>query len=149
MKKNLKINTEKYLCSFCGTRNVKLWRPYMESFPLICAKCAEERQSPRKYKEKIWSEVAKGCFSGKFTGRKLPLPNWEVNEKGKIPTDIGPLPKGTSLDMTDKLLVDISTTFSSGSTSMIPACPDEFGFFWWYTCIPKETRKWWEKLPTR
>lgn len=149
----MKIKTDNYVCSICGKRNVKLWRPYMDITPLICAECAEERQSSREYEEKIWSKEGEARFSGIFTGRRQPLPKWKVNEKGKIPTDMGPVPEGmTMIPMTDQLLVnmsDVSAAYSSGRTSMIPACPDEDGNFWGYTSVPEENCKWWEELPTR
>ena len=147
----MKVKTDNYVCSICGKRNVKLWRPYMDTTPLICAECAEERQSPREYEEKIWSKEGK-WFSGKFTGKKLPLQKWKVNESGKIPTDMGPTPEGTVIPMTEQLLIDmsdVSTAHSTGRTSMIPACPNEDGDFWGYTCVPEENCKWWEELPTR
>ena len=148
----MKMKTDNYVCSICGKRNVKLWRPYMDTSPLICAECAEKRQSPREYEEKVWSTNEKGWYCGRFTQKKLPLPKWEVNEKGKIPTDMGPGPEGMPIPMTDQLLVDlsdVSTSYTSGNTSMVPACPDDDGNFWGYTSVPEETCKWWEELPTR
>lgn len=128
-------------------------RPYGDSAPLICAECAEERQSPREYREKIWTKLGEDHFSGTYTGKKLPLPKWKVNENGKIPTNMGPAPEGmTKIPMTDKLLVDISDVskaYSSGSTTMIPACPDGDGNFWCYTVVPEDVCKWWSELPTR
>ncbi len=142
-----------YVCSICGKKNVKLWRPYGDSAPLICAECAEERQSPREYREKIWTKLGEDHFSGTYTGKKLPLPKWKVNENGKIPTNMGPAPEGmTKIPMTDQLLVDISDVskaYSSGSTTMIPACPDGDGNFWCYTVVPEDVCKWWDELPTR
>ena len=149
----MKIKTNNYVCSICGKRNVKLWRPYGYGAPLICAECAEKRQTPREYEKKIWHRLGKDRFCGKFTGEKLPLPKWKVNENGKIPTNMGPAPKGmTIIPMTDQLLVDLSDVsieYSPGSTSMIPACPNEDGYFWSYTVVPEENCKWWEELPTR
>ena len=148
----MEIKTDNYVCSICGKRHVKLWRPYGDTEPLICAECAEQRQSPREYEEKIWSKTEDGHFIGKFTGKKIPLPKWEVNEKGEIPTDMGPGPEGQPLPMTYQLLVDlsdVSTEYSSGESAVVPACPDEEGDFWSYTCVPEENRKWWEELPTR
>lgn len=143
-----------YVCSICGKKNVKLWRPYGDSAPLICAGCAEKRQSPRKYMEKVWSKVGEERFSGEYTGRELPLPKWEVNEKGKIPTNMGPAPEGmTMIPMTDQLSVDlsdVSKAYPSGSTTMIPAClTAEEDNFWCYTVVPEDVCKWWEELPTR
>lgn len=113
----------------------------------------KERQTPREYDEKVWYKVRENYFSGTYTGKKLPLPKWKVDENGKIPTDMGPAPEGmTMIPMTDQLLVDISdasTAYSSGRTSMIPACPDEDGNFWCYTVVPEDVCKWWKELPTR
>lgn len=146
----MKIKTDNYVCSICGKRNVKLWRPYMGTEPLICAECAEKRQSPREYREEVW-ETNKQLKSCTLTITSHPLPNWKVNKKGKIPTAVGPVSDGRPLPMTDKLLVDLSdvSTAYPGKTSMIPACPDENGLFWGYTSVPEENCKWWEKLPTR
>lgn len=142
-----------YVCSICGKKNVKLWRPYGDSAPLICAECAEKRQTPREYRETIWTKVGEDHFSGKFTGEKFPLPKWKVNQEGKIPTDIGPVLEEMKIPMTDQLIVDISDVskaYSSGSTTMIPAClTDEEDNFWCYTVVPEEACKCWDELPTR
>ena len=148
----MKIKTEKYVCSICGRRNVKLWRPYMDTAPLICAECAEKRQTPHEYEETKWQKEENGWYTGKFTGKKLPLPEWKVDENGQVPSYTGPGPDGVPACMTDKLIVDlsdVSTSYSSGSTSMVPACPDEDGDFWCYTSVPEEFCKWWNELPTR
>lgn len=148
----MKIKTENYVCSICGKRNVKLWRPYMGTSPLICAECAEERQTPQEYDETIWNKEADGFYTGTVTDKKLPLPKWKVNENGKVPSYFGPGPEGAPESMTDQLIVnlaDVSTSYSSGSTSMVPAAPDADGDFWGYTSVPEEVCKWWEELPTR
>ena len=100
----MKIKTDNYVCSICGKRNVKLWRPYMGTEPLICAECAEKRQSPREYREEVW-ETNKQLESCTLTITSHPLPNWKVNKKGKIPTAVGPVSDGRPLPMTYKLLV--------------------------------------------
>ena len=142
-----------YVCSICGKKNVKLWRPYGDSAPLICAECAEKRQTPREYRETIWTKVGEDHFSGEFTDKKFPLPKWKVNEEGKIPTDIGPVLEEMKIPMTDQLIVDISDVskaYSSGSTTMIPArLTDEEDNFWCYTVVPEDVCKWWDELPTR
>ena len=54
--------------------------------------------------------------------------------------------------MTDQLIVnikDVSKSYSSGETTMVPAVPDEYGDFWGYTSVPEEYCNWWEELPTR
>lgn len=147
----MKIRTDNYVCSICGKRNVKLWRPYMGTVPLICAECAEKRQTPREYEEKIWHQEDNGWYIGIFTGKKLSLPKWKVDEKGKVPSYYGPGPAGQPARMTDQLIVDlsdVSTAYSRG-VSMVPACPDEDGKFWGYTSVPEEVCEWWDELPTR
>ena len=46
-----------YKCSICSRQNVKLWRPYMGTEPLICAKCAEERQTTEEYDECMTNQL--------------------------------------------------------------------------------------------
>lgn len=148
----MKIKTENYMCSICGKRNVKLWRPYMDTAPLICAECAEKRQTPCEYEETLWQKEDNGRYTGTFTGKKLPLPKWEVDENGHVPSYQGPGPDGKTRIKTDQLIVDlsdVSTSYASGSTSMVVACPDENGDFWGYTSVPEEACKWWKNLPTR
>lgn len=145
-----------YGCSICGKKNVKLWRPYGDSAPLICAECAEERQSPMEYTELIWKKDE--GYDDRWIGtpnkdkKKLPLPKWKVDEMGRVPTYDGPGPEGLPPTMTDQLIVDlcdVSKAYSSGRTTMIPACPDEDGNFWCYTVVPEDVCKWWNELPTR
>lgn len=53
----MKVETANYVCSICGKRHVKLWRPYMYASPLICAECAEKRQYPNdEYDETVWKK---------------------------------------------------------------------------------------------
>ena len=66
----MKIKTDNYVCSICGKRNVKLWRPYMDNAPLICAECAEKRQTPQKYEETIWKKESEGHYTGELTGNR-------------------------------------------------------------------------------
>lgn len=142
---------KKYACSICGREHVKLWRPYMDTEPLICATCAEERQSPREYDECKWTKKA-DHYVGNPTGKKLPLPKWTVDENGKVPSYNGPGPKGLPLEMTDQLIInlkDVSEAYASGETTMVPAVPNENGDFWGYTSVPEERCKWWKELPTR
>lgn len=142
--------SKNYVCSFCGKEHVKLWRPYMGTEPLICAECAEKFQAPQEYEEKSWRKEG-DCYIGTPTGKKLTLPKWTVDEKGKVPSYFGPTPDGIPQDMTDQLIVDISkiSTYQSGQTTMISACPNENGDFWGYTSVPENIVKWWEDLPTR
>lgn len=141
-----------YSCSVCKREGIKLWRPYGDVKPLICATCAEERQSPQEYDECIWEEKPDGTWVGTPTGKKLPLEKWNVDEKGCIPYGIGH--DGLPLSMTDQLIVDLSTvseSYTSGSTTMLPAVPDpeQDDDFWAYTSVPEDRCKWWEELPTR
>ena len=137
-----------YECSICGKKNVKLWRPYMDTEPLICATCAEERQSPKEYDERIWNKQD-GHYVGTPTGKKLPLPKWKVNAEGKVPSYLGPGPDGLPMEMTDQLIVnlkDVSQAYSYGETTMVPAVPDEDGD---YTSVPENRCKWRNELPTK
>lgn len=140
-----------YACTICRKKHVKLWRPYMNSEPLICATCAEERQSPREYEEHEF-EKKSDHYVGTPTGKKLSLEKWEVDEKGKIPSCWGPGPEGLTMEMTDQLIVnlkDVTKSYSSGQTTMIPAIPNGNGAFWAYTAVPEKSIKWWEQLPTK
>lgn len=142
-----------YACSICGKQHVKLWRPYNGTSPLICASCAEERQSPREYEECTWECVSwLGHHVSTPTGKMLPLPKWTVNEKGKIPSTDGFDPYGEYLAMTDQIIVnlcDVSENYSSGETTMVPAVPYNNDLFWGYTSVPESLCNWWEELPTR
>ena len=141
-----------YKCSFCGRNNVKLWRPYGDLEPLICAKCAEKYQSPLEYEECEWKKVGNE-YIGKPTGRILPLPKWEVNKQGKIPSYFPPQLGPTAIfstEMTNRLLVDISEVsdaYTSGRTTIVPAILAENGEFWGYAPIPELDYKIWEELP--
>ena len=148
----MQIKTTNYVCSVCNARNVKLWRPNNDDSPLICATCAEKRQSPREYGEMSWTKKADGSYKGIPTGKMLPLPKWTVNAKGKVPIYDGPGPEGLPQIMTDQLIVDlsdVSESYTSGETTMLPASPTEDGGFWGYTSVPEEVCEWWENLPTR
>ena len=139
-----------YVCFLCGRRNVKLWRPYSRTAPLICAECAEKRQTPRKYEEKIWRKRGNSWYEGIPTGKKLLLPKWRVDKNGKIPSCYGPGPVGQPECLTDKLIINLADILSAGCTSMVPACPSEDdGEFWGYPFIPEDLYKWWAELPTR
>lgn len=142
-----------YKCCVCGKKHVKLWRPYGDDAPLICAECAEKRQTPQEYEECSWKkDKGKESYTGTYTGRILPLPKWRVNEKGLIPINRDPGPIGMPKAMTDQLIVNlsgISSSYTLDGTTLIPASPTNNGEFWSYTCIPEEVSKWWENLPTR
>lgn len=107
----MEIKTDNYVCSICGKRNVKLWRPHTNTAPLICAECAEKQQTPRSYPEiTICFFKKEGRLSyEEFTGKIISLPEWEVNEEGEIPQDIVPSPERTkSIPMPNQLQVNIS-----------------------------------------
>jgi len=161
------ITPEYYVCAICGASGVKLWRPYMDTEPFVCASCAEERQSPHTYD--VIAEWVPGKFpngddcwtgtyeyeispSGERVVKKAPMDKWVVNDEGKVPSYIGsPGPDGKWGPMTDQLSINlsgISKSYSSGDTSMIPAVPDKKGEYWGYTSVPEEGCKWWDKLPT-
>ena len=134
-----------YRCAICGREGIKLWRPYLDSEPLVCAKCAEERQAPRLSEEVEWRKEGREDVAH-LTGKYYLLPPWSVDEKGKIPS------RYRFLSLTDILCVDlngVSSIYTSGETDMIPAIPDEEGYFWGYTSRPEEKCKWWENLPTK
>ena len=119
----MKINTKKYACFFCGKRDVKLWRPEISSVPLICAKCAEQRQIPSS------------------------LPRWEIDENGLIPLHNELGSEKEISGMTDELLVSL---IEDGKTIYTPAIPtDEEGVYWADTSDSEETYDWWKNLPTR
>lgn len=146
----MKNNTNNYVCAVCGRREIKLWRPYMGTAPLICATCAEKRQSLRVYRETVSLNDVEGNTIGK-TNINFPLPKWKVNEDGAIPSPVRPHYE-ESRPMTKRLLVnlsDVAREYSSGAMDMIPAIPDENGFFWGITSAPKDSVEWWKNLPTR
>ncbi len=158
---------ESYVCAICGTTKVKLWRPYMDTEPLICAKCAEERQAPHEYSViASWtpSKFPNGedCWQGEYeyedspSGerviKKAPMEKWVIDDNGKVPSYIGsPGHDGVWCPITDQISVNLSDLFkscSSGDTSMIPAVPDDDGGYWGYSSVPEEGCVWWRKLPT-
>ena len=134
-----------YMCFFCGKQHVKLWRPKKGDTPLICAECAEKVQSPIMYNEYIWQELENDCFFGKPTGKELPLPKWEVNENGEVPSYRGPRPLESALSMTTSLSIDLpdtSTSYTLKNTIMVPAYLNEYG-------SSEEELNLWVNLPTR
>ena len=94
-----------YNCSFCDRNAVKLWHPMNDVAPLICAKCAEKRQSALTYNEYKWS---KNKREATLTGRKLPLAKWTVDEKGEVPSYAGPDANGVPFSYTSTLIVDLN-----------------------------------------
>lgn len=142
-----------YQCSICGKENVKLWRPYGNNEPLVCARCAEERQSLVMYDEVVWEKNFNGKKQaiGTLTGKKLPLKRWMVDTKGNVPSYEGPGPDGTHTGITKNLIVDlrgISEAYTSGHTTMVPAIFDpDCGEFWTNGAVPQELVEAWEKWP--
>ena len=140
-----------YKCSVCGKNGIKLWRPYGDINPLICATCAEKRQSKRMYQVLKWEKSTEG-FLGTPTGEKKKTPKWKVDDLGRVPANYGPGPDGKWNVMTDQLSVNlksVSENYASGETTMIPAVPIEEGKYWSYTAVPKKDCEWWDNLPTR
>lgn len=132
-----------YECSICKRKNVKLWRPYMDTKPLICAVCAEERQSLEMYDERAWKKVS-GIYKGKLTGTKLPLPKWKINEEGNIPSYKGPGPYGEPIEMIDNIRVNIEefpNIASLKSICMVPAIADGEGCFYADNFVPEQLKK--------
>ena len=140
-----------YTCSLCGKKNVKLWRPCADDNLLVCACCAEARQSPMKYDEYIWEKTTHG-YRGKPTGRKRKLPRWRVDNDGSVPSYNGPGPKALGRVMCSTLIVnlkDISEAYPSGETSMLPATFDEDGDLLDYHRAREQHINSWKALPTR
>ena len=141
-----------YECCICKRKGIKLWRPYMGVEPLVCATCAEDRQLPREYEERKWEKVG-DKFIGTPTGKTSILPRWEINAKGKIPTEYGII-SGMSEEAvtTDQLQIKFKDTDEINypcELTLIPAVPDGHGEFWGYLSVPEDLCKWWEKLPNK
>lgn len=144
---------KRYKCSLCGRSGVKLWRPYWETEILVCASCAEKRQSPLTFNEYTWELKTNGEILGTPTGKVLEFPKWKVDEKGKIPYRVAFSVGSPNPIKTDQLSVDLSKdfpeSFPSKETSLIPAVPKGEDSFWGYTSVPESQCQWWEQLPTR
>ena len=113
-------------CSFCGRKGVKLWHPLGEENPLICATCAEKRQSSLTYNEYRWSRNKREAH---LTGKKIPLARWIVNDIGEVPSYAGPDADGVPFSYTTTLIIDLE------EEKMVP-------------CIPVDEEKFWRSLPT-
>ena len=143
-------NSTDYKCAICGKKHVKLWRPWGYNGPLICAICAEARQTLRECEELKW-ELKNGQYVGNHTGKTIKLEKWIVDENGCIPTTLG-LPVKTLPSATTNVLKvnisDIDSSFGSGGTSYVPAVMDEHGVCF---TIPLSSKNydWWKNLPTR
>ena len=139
-----------YRCSFCGKEGVKLWRTDTEKF-LICALCAEIRQSPMMIRKIVPMYVGRAPMP---VERLVPLPHWKVNEKGRVPSScfFDPSPYKLNWKMTNHLIINLKEAgFSSGRTTVVPAIPYENGEneFGADDSIPQDRVEWWENLPTR
>ena len=104
-----------YKCHWCGKTGAKLWHPEQDESMLICARCAEVRQSPIMYNEYKWS---KDKLRGDLTGRKLPLPEWKVNERGEVPSYAGFNAWGKPYSYTSTLIL------GNSKTKFVPANED-------------------------
>ena len=136
------IRTEKinYQCDFCGRNDVKLWKPYSLAEPLICAECAEQRQSKVTYVVRDENNNAQS---------KSILPSWMVDDKGKVGSYNGTIP-GREPEKVDNLIIDMRDVGGSYRQNMFPAVVDsENVVFYEYHSIPKEAYQKWEELPTR
>lgn len=123
---NMKVKAKNYLCSNCGNRDVKLWRPDKDTTPLICAECAEKHQIPMGNKKE----------------KSHTFPKWKVNEKGQIPS------YHEGAGTTNVLVVSLA---DCDFTELVPAILNEDGRFCTYENMQqkKELYKWWEELATR
>lgn len=141
-----------YKCYICGKKGVKLWRPYGDSDPFICAQCAEKRQIKMQYNKRIWSKNPDGTVEGVRTFRWMPLPIWTVNEDGLVPSYEGPNQNGENIPSTPRLIIYLERGISerhSGKTELLPAIPHKNGGVWTYVAAPEECLLWWRNLPTR
>lgn len=157
-----------YKCFICGATEVKLWRPAHTTEPLICANCAEEHQAKHTYTpmerwEKIYHSNDEFHWvgvpfrvedrTGEMVYVEIPMEKWTINKEGRIPSYLGCIgPEGDWGPMTDQLSLDLRGVHSfckSGTTTMLPAIPDEKGDMWGYTSVPEHLCIWWDGLPLR
>lgn len=136
-----------YVCSFCGKGDVKLWRPKELSSPLICACCAEKRQTKLSYKELKWEKLRNSAYHGTPTGRTLPLKAWKVDADGCVPSYNGPGPKGVPTCRTTDLIVSFEIEGKLTQVTLVPAIDSGNGTF--YVSIPRPMLNWWKRIPTR
>lgn len=135
MEKTRRVAKINYQCDFCGRSDVKLWKPYSLEEPLICAECAERRQSKLNYVVRDENNKAQG---------KSILPSWTVDNKGKVSAY-----NGTS-EKVDNLIIDMKDVGGSFRQTVFPAVVDnENTVFYEYHSIPKDAYQKWEELPTR
>ena len=142
---------KEYKCTFCGKEGVKLWRPLNKEKLLVCASCAEIRQSTMYVRRIITMYVGRAPMPVK---RLVPLPHWKVDEKGRVPSSCfyDPSPYALNWKMTNNLIINLKEIgFLSGKTTVIPAIPDENSEDRYLadTSITQEKIECWENLPTR
>ena len=128
-----------YRCSFCKAEGVKLWSFEGNSRTfLICASCAERRQVRQFYHKHTWIKKGKHTYWGIPSVRKFTMPRWEVNRKGKIPTNAGFGPDGEPFSYTCVLSIDVRDVCNE--LTEVEAFPE----------IPEDkTTQDWINLPTR
>ncbi len=128
-----------YCCSLCKAEGVKLWGFEGNSGTfLICASCAERRQVQQFYHKHIWIKKGERTYFGVPSVRKFPMPRWEVNRKGRIPTNTGFGPDGEPFSYTDVLLINVHDICSElTEVEAFPEFPED------------KTFNEWRNLPTR
>lgn len=136
-----------YVCCYCGEKEVKLWRPFGEDCPLICAECAQKRQSKCEYPEYSFSKNNEGAYQATPTGNTFTDPKWEIDDNGTIPTYEKSATSNEATGRTDQLIVDLSR--EAIHVTLIPAVSDKYGNFYTYANITTEAYKKWLQLPTR
>lgn len=146
------MESEVYRCHICGRKGVKLWRPKGDSEPFICANCAEKRQLRMTYNKRVWLKNSDGTFDGVNIFKWIPLPPWNVNAEGLVPSYDGPGPDGIHEPSTEKLIIFLEKGLSErqyGKVELLPAIPHKNGGVWTYAATPEECMTWWRNLPTR
>lgn len=142
---------DNYACSICGKGEVKLWKTSLCNEFLICAECAEARQSPRQCNELNWVKTVDG-YSGRPTGKRVFLSSWKVDEEGFVPKQMPPGPEGIPVSKTHQLMINLKNDIAScnsDTTCVIPAILDKKGNYLKYSSAPKSRINWWQSLPTR
>lgn len=141
-----------YSCYNCGKEHVKLWRPFNDVEPLLCATCLENRQCIVETEEYDCKKDVNGDFIASHTGKMISLPYWRIDEDGLIPKYFGPIITSVKTDQLIVNLSDITPRYPSGETTMIPAVPidgKEISEMSGYTSSTPEVVQWWKNLPTR
>lgn len=137
----------KYECSFCGKEGRKLWKPQAKKI-LICAKCAEKRQTPITYLQREYKKIGDKLVVEGTKGKAV-LPRWKVDKNGQVPSYDGPGIEGEPKVMVDNLQITFEDDGKIRNYNMYPAVPNGRGGFYKYESIPDKEYKKWEKMPTR